>query len=201
MSKLTVRSVFFLIPMLGLLLMSCSTENPSATQDPGPSAGQLPGSSEEVVPGSTAAPVSSPATALPADAETHRDHNPKHGGTFFMALDNKHHLEGVLLPPGIFCVYLYDARTQPLGHAELHQASGAVQWGDSDGAPETLLAVDDDAHRLETALGQEVEFPLTLTLLLRLPGSPPDAKPELFTFPFSHYSEQTSDGHGPPHSH
>ncbi len=118
-----------------------------------------------------------------------------------MALDNKHHLEGILLPPGIFCVYLYDARTQPLGHAELRQSSGTVQWGDSDGAPETLLAVDDDVHRLETALGQEVEFPVTLTLLLRLPGSPPDTRPELFTFPFSHYSEQTFDGHGPPHSH
>lgn len=194
MRRLTVRSVFFLIPMLGLLLMSCSTENPSATQVSNSPAGQP-------FDPSGAAPVSSPATALPADAGAHRDHNPKHGGTFFMALDNKHHLEGVLLPPGIFCVYLYDAHTQPLGHAELHQSSGTVQWGDSDGAPETPLRVDDDAHRLEAVLGQEVEFPVTLTLLLRLPGSPPDAKPELFTFPFSHYSEQTSDGHGPPHSH
>ncbi len=188
------RNLLFLVPMLGLLLMSCSTENPSATQASNSPAGQPFDSSG-------AAPVSSPATALPADAGAHRDHNPKHGGTFFMALDNKHHLEGVLLPPGIFCVYLYDAHTQPLGHAELHQSSGTVQWGNSDGAPETLLVVDDDAHRLETVLGQEVEFPVTLTLLLRLPGSPPDAKPELFTFPFSHYSEQTSDGHGPPHSH
>ena len=194
MSKLTVRSVFFLIPMLGLLLMSCSTENPSPTQVSNSPA-------EHSYDSSGAAPVPGPEPALPADAGAHRDHNPKHGGTFFMALDNKHHLEGVLLPPGIFCVYLYDAHTQPLGHAELHQSSGTVQWGDSDGAPETLLAVDDDAHRLEAVLGQEVEFPVTLTLLLRLPGLPPDAKPELFTFPFSHYSEQTSDGHGPPHSH
>ncbi len=194
MSKLTVRSIFFLVPMLGLLSMSCSTENPSATQVSNSPAGQPSDSSG-------AAPVSSPETALPADAGAHGDHNPKHGGTFFMALDNKHHLEGVLLPPGIFCVYLYDAHTQPLGHAELHQSSGTVQWGDADGAPETPLVVDDDAHRLEAVLGQEVEFPMTLTLLLRLPGSPPDAKPEVFTFPFSHYSEQTSDGHGPPHSH
>ncbi len=194
MRRLTVRSIFFLIPMLGLLLMSCSTENPSATQVSDSPAGQLPESSG-------AAPVSIPEPVRQIQPGEHRDHNPKHGGTFFMALDNKHHLEGVLLPSGTFCVYLYDAHTQPLGHAELHQTSGVVQWGDSDGAPETLLAVDEDAHRLEAAFGQEVEFPVTLTLLLRLPGSPPDAKPELFTFPFSHYSEQTSDGHGPPHSH
>ena len=193
MRRLTNRNVFFLFPMFGLDLISCSKENPSATQVSDSPAGQLPGSSGVAVPG--------PETGLPAEAGTHGDHNPKHGGAFFMALDNKHHLEGVLLPPGIFYVYLYDARTQPLGHAELHQSSGAVQWGDSDGALETLLVVDDDAHRLETALGQEVEFPVTLTLLLRLPGSLPGARPELFTFPFSHYSEQTTDGHSPAHSH
>lgn len=177
--------------------MSCSNENSTATQAPGPLAGQVAGSSEVAA----EAPVPGPEAAVPAVAGTHGDHNPKHGGTFFMALDNKHHLEGILLPPGLFCIYLYDARTQPLGHAELHQASGTVQWGNFDGAPETTLAVDNDAHRLETALGQEVEFPLTLTLLLRLPGSLPDARPELFTFPFSHYSEQTTDGHSPASSH
>src|ERR1700686_705280 len=50
-----------------------------------------------------------PATgSTPAAAEkgAHMDHKSKHGGTFFMALDNKHHLEGILVPPGTFRVYL-----------------------------------------------------------------------------------------------
>ena len=139
MRKLIKRNVSFLVPMLGLLMISCSNDNFSVTRSPVFSAMQLPGSSEaaveEHIPGHHA--------ELPAEAGTHGDHDPKHGGTFFMALDNEHHLEGILLSPGIFGVYLYDAYTQPLGRAELHQASGTVQWGDFDGARETPLAVND----------------------------------------------------------
>ena len=114
---------------------------------------------------------------------------PNTAARFFMALDNKHHLEGTLLPPGKFCVYLYDAHTHPLSPAAIKQASGTVQWGESEDSPETPLMVGEEGQRLEAVLGKEVTFPVTLTLLLRLPGSPADARPELFTFPFSHYSE------------
>ena len=43
----------------------------------------------------------------------HSDHDPKHGVIFFMVLDEVHHLEGTLTPPGMFLVYLYDAMTMP----------------------------------------------------------------------------------------
>lgn len=55
-----------------------------------------------------------------SDTRAHMDHRPKHGGTFFMASDNKHHLEGVLVTEGLpkgqreIRVYLYDEFTQPL---------------------------------------------------------------------------------------
>ncbi len=47
----------------------------------------------------------------------HQDHNPKHGGMFFMAPDNWHHLEGAYPDDGLFRVYLYDNFSQPMDAA------------------------------------------------------------------------------------
>ena len=43
---------------------------------------------------------------------------------------------------------------------------------------------------LEIALGKDVKLPITLTLWMHFPDTPADAKPELFTFPLSHYLDQ-----------
>jgi hypothetical protein len=116
----------------------------------------------------------------------HSNHNPQHGGVFFMALDNQHHLEGVLLEPGIFKVYLYDAFTKPLSAADVQQASGSVQVGDSENAPRIPLAMGKDGRTLEAAI-KELKLPVTITLWLRFRNSNQQVKPEVFTFPFSHY--------------
>ena len=97
----------------------------------------------------------------------HQDHGAKHGGTFFMALDNMHHLEGVFEPPGIFRVYLYDAYTMPLSVAKMKKASGTVQVGDSPDAPKLPLVLSKDGKTLELAL-PNVKFPFTLTVFLEL---------------------------------
>jgi len=44
----------------------------------------------------------------------HQDHNPKHGGTFFMAPDNWHHLEGAYPEDGVFRIYVYDNFSEPM---------------------------------------------------------------------------------------
>jgi len=123
----------------------------------------------------------------------HEDHNPKHGGTFFMAMDNKHHLEGTLVAPGIFRVYLYDSYTKPLPPSKMKQAKGSVQVGDAPDAPKLPLQLSKDGKTMEINLGSDLKLPITVTLYMHFPDTPADARAELFTFPLSHFIS--------PHAH
>ena len=135
---------------------------------------------------------SSNVTTLPEHGPEHMDHNPKHGGIFFMALDFRHHLEGTLTGPGMFGVYLYDARTRPLDPERVKEAEGTVHWGEFPDPPGIPLKIWEDEGMLVAELDEEVEFPLTLTLLLRFSGSDPGAEPELFNFIFDEYSKSSA---------
>ncbi len=160
----TIRDVFLLMACLGMSLSSCQqTQPPEVTSTSEP---------EQQVHG-----------------PEHSDHNPRHGGIFFMALDMEHHLEGTLTAPGTVRIYLYDARTQPLDNEGVRQASGTVHMGEFPDPPGIPLGVGDDGLILVAELESEVEFPLTLTLLLHFPGADPGGKPELFSFVFDDYSE------------
>lgn len=117
----------------------------------------------------------------------HSMHTPQHGGIFFMAMDYKHHLEGVLLAPGIFKVYLYDVYTKPLPEDKVREASGTLQIGDAADAPILPLVVAKDHRTLQVELSKDVKLPVTLTLALRFPDSQSGARPEVFTFPFDHF--------------
>ncbi|MDX1385821.1 MAG: hypothetical protein R3190_19370, partial [Thermoanaerobaculia bacterium] len=54
------------------------------------------------------------AGAVDARAAAHMDHSPLHGGQFFMAANNYHHLEGALPAAGEFRLYVYDDFKKPV---------------------------------------------------------------------------------------
>ncbi len=121
----------------------------------------------------------------------HADHDPKHGGIFFMALDEVHHLEGTLSAPRMFRVYLYDAMTMPLDSESMAQASGTLHWGEFPDPPAIPLKAGNEEEMLMAELDREIEFPLTLTLLLNFPGAA-EGDSELFNFIFDDYSKPSA---------
>jgi hypothetical protein len=56
----------------------------------------------------------------------HGNHNPQHGGQFFMAPDNWHHLEGVHPSERVFRLYVYDDYGRPLAADRVKQVKARV---------------------------------------------------------------------------
>jgi len=56
----------------------------------------------------------------------HGNHNPQHGGQFFMAPDNWHHLEGTYPRDRVFRLYVYDDYARALSAADLKRVQARV---------------------------------------------------------------------------
>ena len=59
-------------------------------------------------------------------ARPHGNHNPQHGGQFFMAPDNWHHVEGVFPHAGVVRLYVYDDYSKPLPINQIQIAAGRI---------------------------------------------------------------------------
>jgi hypothetical protein len=110
----------------------------------------------------------------------HGNHNPQHGGQFFMAPDNWHHLEGTYPRDRVFRLYLYDDYARPLSAADLKRVQARVVTRETfEPATRTTnelaafpLRVGGNGSYLEGRI-EAVKLPAEMTAKVRIkPGAP-----------------------------
>ena len=119
----------------------------------------------------------------------HGNHNPQHGGQFFMAADNWHHVEGTYPRTGVFRLYVYDDYARPLAAAALRKVAARVVTNERfDPATRTSTEISkfplqpsrDGAYLEARVTG--VALPAAMTAKIRLK---PDAPEYQFDFTFA----------------
>jgi hypothetical protein len=109
----------------------------------------------------------------------HGDHNPRHGGQFFMAVDNWHHIEGTYPSRGLFRVYFYDNFTQPI---DVKRFAARIV---ADGRPDVLLKPG-RGNTMEASLSDR-STPIKLTLKVRFSEDTPESQ---FDFAFNELTKE-----------
>ena len=119
----------------------------------------------------------------------HGNHNPQHGGQFFMAADNWHHVEGTYPRAGTFRLYVYDDYARPLSVANLRRVAARLVT-DERYDPKTRTSTDlkafplrpsrDGAYLEARVTGATV--PATMTAKIRIKPESPEYRFD-FTFP------------------
>jgi len=119
----------------------------------------------------------------------HGNHNPQHGGQFFMAPDNWHHLEGTYPRPGQFRLHLYDDYARALDAPKLQAITGRLVTEERyDPATRTTTEVRSAALRLSRdgttleAAPAHKSWPVRATLKIVLKKGEPEHRFD-FTFP------------------
>jgi hypothetical protein len=123
----------------------------------------------------------------------HGNHNPQHGGQFFMASDNWHHLEGTYLPSGVFRLHLYDDYTKPLPAAQVRTITGSVVVKDLRSGQEKTVALTRNGPYLQGAVGK-LALPAAMYAKVKFKADGPDNR---FDFTFDGYSKEPAPGAAP----
>jgi hypothetical protein len=118
----------------------------------------------------------------------HGDHNPRHGGQFFMADDSWHHLEGTWVKPNIFRVYFYNDMTQPLAVTGFSARAVKIDAsGNELGAPVPLKPGRTDDHNILELAVPGTSLPANFALRVKFK---PSDNERLFDFTFADYSKE-----------
>jgi hypothetical protein len=119
------------------------------------------------------------------EIRAHGDHNPVHGGQFFMAADNWHHVEGTYPSAGLFRVFFYDNFKKPLPGKNFSGDLIVLDKSDKELATITLTP-SRDGSTLEAKLPQQLAtMPLKAAATIQYD---PKAKAQRFDFAFDKLS-------------
>jgi len=123
------------------------------------------------------------------EVRAHGDHNPRHGGSFFMAPDAWHHIEGTYPQAGVWRVYFYDNFTQPIDARSF--AARLVLREEFDAATKTTKELEavplrqgPELNALDATLKGD-QLPLKATLKVKFDA---DSREYRFDFSFTQYS-------------
>jgi hypothetical protein len=138
------------------------------------------------------------ATVVKYTPRPHGNHNPQHGGQFFMSADNWHHLEAAYPQERVVRIYVYDNYTRPLPGDRMKPVQGRIITRPATGAgvPEASvpLALSDDGQYLEANLDSGV-LPGSIAAKLRLRADGPEHH---FDFTFTELSKAPPPIPAPP---
>ncbi len=110
--------------------------------------------------------VDPPAATVDPNTATHQDHDPRHGGTFFMVADGYHHIEGTYPRQGRFELYAYDDHTRAISAEPL---SGWVEVDTDPTAKRHPLRFDSSCDCLVADLEPAPAFPAQLSARVKFP--------------------------------
>lgn len=127
------------------------------------------------------------------ELRAHGDHNPRHGGQFFMATDAWHHIEGTYPQNGLFRVYFYDNFTKPLTLRGKGMTGSLVIRDKADKEIAKLpLAIGKNGSTMEaTVPAANAALPLRATVTMKFSAT---MAPQPFDFTFTEYSKDTLSG-------
>jgi hypothetical protein len=123
----------------------------------------------------------------------HGNHNPQHGGLFFMAADNTHHLEGAYLSSGMFRMYFYDEFTKPQKLAAVRNYKATLNVKDAKSGKDAVYSLVRSGTSLQAQIGK---LPLPAEMYATVTFTP-GGKANRFDFTFPAYSKEPHAAAGP----
>lgn len=132
------------------------------------------------------------ATLLP---RAHGDHNPKHGGMFYMMSDNWHHVEGTYPETGVFRMYFFNEFSKPLEVKDFKVRAVTKEQWDAEKKQTIELAAypmvpSKDGMYLEAKI-EPLATPAQITAKVKLTA---DGREQPFNFTFQNFSKEPDAG-------